>query len=66
MNEVANADVTGKYSKPDVVSYATCGTVVDESGRPTIDFRCKKCRYLFYEPQLIQTRPRFVSVLFNT
>jgi hypothetical protein len=50
MNEVANADVTGKYSKPDVVSYATCGTVVDESGRPTIDLRCKKCRYLFYEP----------------
>jgi dual specificity phosphatase 12 len=46
-------DATGKYSKPDVVNYATAGTVVsDNSGGPTIDLRCKKCRH-----DLIQCEP---------
>jgi hypothetical protein len=39
-------DVTGKYSKPDVGNYAAAGTVVEDSGMPTIDLWCKKCRYL--------------------
>src|ERR1700737_658283 len=38
-------DVTGKYSKPDVVNYATAATLVeDKSGTPTVDLRCRRCR----------------------
>jgi|SRR5208282_205929 len=39
-------DATGKYGKPDVINYASAGTVVhDSSGSPIVDLRCKKCRY---------------------
>lgn len=39
-------DATGQYGKPDVINYAAAGTIVhDPSGSPTIDLRCKKCRY---------------------
>lgn len=47
-------DVTGEFGKPDVINYATADTVVhDPSGTPTIDLRCKKCRYSLLQLPLI-------------
>src|SRR5579871_1373751 len=51
-------DITGKYGKPDTINYASAGTIVhDQTGAPTIDLRCKKCRYttfhLFLKPRRV-------------
>jgi hypothetical protein len=42
----AHLDTTGRYGKPDTITYASAWTVIqDQAGTPTIDLRCKKCRY---------------------
>lgn len=47
-------DVTGKYGKPDHVTYQIARTVAaDETGAPLVDLRCKKCRYRMFLVYLI-------------
>jgi len=44
-------DATGKWKKPEVVTYTSPATGSENSlGSPIVDLRCKKCRY--YDPSL--------------
>jgi len=39
-------EATGKWKKPEVVTYTSPATGPENSGdSPTVDLRCKKCRY---------------------